>query len=145
VFSAWGKAWDCAWGDSWGPCKVGGGGPGGSATKAKPKRNKQGEGWANERARLEASILARKAEKEKALAKPEIAPKVVDTTAVEEDLKAQALAISRNITLLEERLHREEITLAEFETAKRRENEALDVILMAINLDNYIVASIILH
>lgn len=47
--SAWGKSWGYSWGNSWGSIADVGGGSG----KAKSKR---GQGWARERAILEASL-----------------------------------------------------------------------------------------
>lgn len=139
--SSWAKSWSNSWGNSWGAIVTGGGG-------ASAKKKKKQRGYANEIARLEASLAAFRAKKEKA--KPRPVEKIKNQEKEYSIEEVGGVELFEEATVIQEAIHEaerlfleEQISKIELEIFKKKQSEALEVILMAINIDRHIALHII--
>lgn len=134
--SAWGISWGAYWGNSWGFVTAPTETPTGGGTSGKRRRR----GWANERARLEASLV-----KTPIIKLPEVA-KVREYDVAEFDnsaIIAEIKQLERDIAYKELEYAAGRIAKEEYERFVAEESDALHVLLLALELDRHVLLSII--
>lgn len=115
---------------------------GGGATAAKNRR--RGDGWAREREILERSLRPVVEEQQPEAVESPRVPTPQREVAGGQELIAESLDLQRQIASLEQLRLEGQISQLEYEDQIRRKNEAIRVILLALELDKRIAYEIIM-
>ena len=114
---------------------------GGGATA---KKRRRGEGWAREREILERSLQPVVEEQQPEAVEPPRVPTPQREVAGGQELLAESLDLQTQIASLEQLRLKGQISQLEYEDQIRRKNEAIRVILLALELDKRIAYEIIM-
>lgn len=133
--SSWGISWAKAWGNSWGSILQGGGS---GSSKAKNR------GFANERARQIVSLKPVEEVTQNIEVKKEEPVNVnfQKELILGQELILESASILERIDQLESRLLAKQITQEEYEKFLAEEEDELAVVLMAMDLESYVVMTL---